>query len=371
MKKQGPYFFEEGFIKMRIGLAYDLRTDWEFQENDPLDVNAEFDKPKTIEEMTEALEAGGHEVKRIGNVDKLLAQIPDLGVDIVFNICEGRGGRTRESQVPVILDMYNIPYVGSDGLTLGLTLDKGVAKKCFVADNIPTPKSFVAVNSDNLETADKIGFPLIVKTCHEGTSKGISAASRVEDYQALKRQVDLVTQVYQQPALIEEFIKGTEFTVAVLGNEEPVAMPVVQVSMDGNVNLGDSFYYFEMVSSDRLQYVCPAKASEDLARQMQALAVRVYRSVGCRDLGRVDFRVDDQGNPYVLEINPLPSLSHEDVFNIFPQEFGLTYADAINYVLQLAAHRCGMVERPASNPFLKTDSSKMRDAQYEMRYTRQ
>ena len=325
-----------------IGLTYNLKTDWVRGSNDPCDINAELDKPHTIERVIQAFEAGGHRVKRIGNVHQLLSQLDHLNVDIVFNICEGTTGRNRESQVPMILELKGIPYVGADALTMGITLDKVVAKKLFISEGIPTARYFVAAGTDDLEKQNTIGYPLIVKTIHEGSSKGISQDSRVEDIGGLKRQVHLINTTYKQSALCEEFIKGTEFTVAVLGNEPPRAMPVVHVSIDGDTNLGDEFYTFERISSSTLQYVCPAKISAELTRRIQDWAVRVYQCVGCRDLGRVDFRVDSKGNPYVLEINPLPSLDPQDSFSIFPKVIGSSYDAVLNQILGFALKRYGL-----------------------------
>jgi len=335
---------------MKVGLTYDLRSDWEWRETDPRDANAEFDKPETIQQLTAALRSEGHEVVRIGNVHSLMQRLPGLDVDIVFNICEGLQGRNRESQVPVLLEMNGIPYVGSDALTLGLTLDKGLAKKCFQADGIPTPRFFVARNSDDLQRQNTIGYPLIVKTCYEGTSKGLTDQSRVNDDAQLKQQVDFITQTYKQPALVEEFIPGMEFTVAVLGNGPYETMPIVQVCIDGKVELGDLFYTFDYVTSSKLRYICPPEIPKELERELKDLAVRAYRSVDCCDLGRVDFRVDSKLRPYVLEINPLPCLGHEDIFNLFPQTIGSTYDRTINRILRIASERCGLNGARAGRP---------------------
>ena len=329
-------------MKKIIGLTYDLKSDWQKSADDPIDANAEFDSADTVNLIHQALETGGHEVKRIGNVRSLLSQIDDLGVDIVFNICEGIFGRNRESQVPIILEMHNIPYVGSDGLTLGITLDKVVAKKCFQADGIPTPRFFEAANTDNLERCNNIRFPLIVKARYEGTSKGLNEDSRVEDDESLKRQVDFINKKYDQPALVEEFIEGTEFTVAVIGNKKPEVMPVVQISIDGKVDLGKEFYTFSRLSSDGLQYVCPTKIPKRLNDRLQEIAIKVYQCVGCRDVGRVDFRVDKKGNPYVLEINPLPSFDVRDVFALVPKVLGFTYENMLNRILSAGLERYGL-----------------------------
>ena len=169
----------------------------------------------------------------------------------------------------------------------------------------------------------------------------------------------MINTVYKQPALVEEFIKGTEFTVAVLGNEPPNAMPVVQVSLNGDVNLGNEFYTFDRISSTALQYVCPAKISVELARNVQDLAVRVYKCVGCRDFGRVDFRVDPKGNPYVLEINPLPSLDPQDSLSIFSKVIGSSYDAVLNQILGFALKRYGL-EQAQGKKTLEEISSRSR-----------
>ena len=337
---------------MKIGLTYDLRTDWQRRDDDPIDANAEFDKEDTVNMIAQALRYGGHETKKIGNVHKLLSQIDSLGVDIVFNICEGRGSRNRESQVPILLETKGIPFVGADGLTLGVTLDKVVAKKCFIADGIPTAKYFTATCRTDIPPKGKVTFPLFVKASCEGTSKSLSEKSRVTDYESLCHQVEFVAGTYHQPALVEEFIRGTEFTVAVLGNENPQAMPVCQISIDGDVHLGDKFYDYERIFSSNLRYVCPAQTTPELTKVLQDLAVRAYQSVGCRDFGRVDFRVDEKGNPYVLEINPLPSLGKDDVFNIFPYVMNSTYDQTVNKILNFALERYGFLGKNKSCPKL-------------------
>ncbi len=335
-----------------VGITYDLKQNWDRRIDDPLDVNAEFDTPSTIDRICKALESGGNIVKRIGNIEQLIENLDDLDVDIVFNVCEGEQGRNRESQVPSLLEMKGIPFVGADALTLGMTLDKIIAKKMFISHGIPTPRFFEAKTSKNLEFFNTIGFPLMVKTRHEGSSKGISLDSKVHNLEELQRQVQLINTKYNQSALVEEFIKGTEFTVAVIGNDEPRAMPVVQISLDGDTELGEKFYTFDRASSDSLKYVCPALISESLGSLLRDLAVKVYECVECRDFGRVDFRVDEQGNPFCLEINPLPSLDPKDVFDLFPKVIGSDYNHMINEVLDYAVERYGLVgsHKDVSNP---------------------
>jgi len=321
-----------------IGLTYDLKTDYQFKENDPPDANAEFDHPSTIEVICAAISSLGYRVKCIGNIHNLLEKIDNLGVDIVFNISEGLTGRNRESQVPIILEMKGIPFIGSDGLTLGLTLDKMMAKKVMLAEAIPTPKFFEAKSPENF-ILDGLRYPMIVKPRFEGSSKGLSEKSKVENEKELKEQIDYIVRTYKQPALIEEFISGSEYTVAIVGNEEPEVFPPVQIKIDGRLNLGGKFYTFNRIFSDRLEYICPAKINAALRNKLMDLALSTYQAVECRDFGRVDFRVDEKANPYVLEINPLPSLSTEDVFMTIANFLGISYAEMLDKIIRSAFKR--------------------------------
>ncbi|MFH0855637.1 MAG: ATP-grasp domain-containing protein [Candidatus Omnitrophota bacterium] len=322
-----------------VGLTYDLKTDYEFKDGDPLDANAEFDHPSTIDVIAEAIESNGFKVNRIGNAGNLLEKLSSLKADIVFNISEGVTGRNRESQVPILLEMAGIPFVGSDALTLGLTLDKVVAKKIFIADKIPTPKFIEAGSADELADTNHYKFPLIVKPRFEGSSKGLSESSRVENKDDLLKQVEYIVNTYKQPALVEEFISGQEFTVALVGNDPVEVLPVVQIKIDGKLKLNDKFYTFARITSDRLEYICPAKIPQELKKKIDELALRTYRAVDCCDFGRVDFRVDSEGKPYVLEINPLPSLSTEDVFKLLAENTGITYEQMIGKILNSAIKR--------------------------------
>ncbi|MDD5568355.1 MAG: ATP-grasp domain-containing protein [Candidatus Omnitrophica bacterium] len=322
-----------------VGLTYDLKTDYQFKEGDPLDANAEFDHPSTIDVIACAIEANGFKVERIGNAGNLLEKLASLKVDIVFNISEGLTGRNRESQVPILLEMAGIPFVGSDALTLGLTLDKVMAKKIFIAEKIPTPKFIETSSVEELANTNHYKFPLIVKPRFEGSSKGLSESSRVENRDDLLKQVEYIVNAYKQPVLVEEFISGQEFTVALVGNDPAEVQPIVQIKIDGKLKLNDRFYTFARITSDRLEYICPAKIPQELKKKIDDLALRTYKAVDCRDFGRVDFRVDNDGKPYVLEINPLPSLSTEDVFMLLAKNTGITYEQMIGKILNSAIKR--------------------------------
>ncbi len=319
-----------------------MKKEYIFKDSDPPDANAEFDHEDTIGIIAEALGSWGHRVVRIGNVHNLLDNLKSLSVDIVFNISEGLNGRNRESQVPIVLEMAGIPFVGADGLTLGLTLDKVMTKKILVSEAIPTPKFLEVKDSKDIDGV-RLKFPLIVKPRYEGSSKGINDNSVVEDLSRLKQQVDWVITTYHQSALIEEFIRGKEFTVAIIGNNPPQVLPLVQIRIDGKLQLDNSFYTFSRIHSNTLDYVCPAEISKKLEKMISDLALRTYEAVECRDFGRVDIRVDKDNNPYVLEINPLPSLSTEDVFMVVAKYLKITYNEIIKRILNSALARYSLL----------------------------
>ena len=339
----------------RVGLTYNVKSEWVPKPGDPPDINAELDHEDTVNHIERAFRESQHEVVRIGNARTLIGRMGQLSPDIVFNIAEGYEGRNRESQVPILLEMMRIPFVGADGLTLGLTLDKVLTKKVLIAEGIPTPRYVEANDPDKLWQMD-LTFPLIVKLRCEGSSKGLSDKSLVNTPEELRHQVRWLADAYKHATIfVEEFIEGEEFTVAVIGNEPPEPYPVCQIALDGQTNLGRKFFHWAYLRSGA-DYVCPARIPDALAARMQELAISTYQSVDCRDFGRVDFRVDRRGNPYVLEINPLPSLSTEDVFNFIAKAKGLTHHQIINRILDAALARYELLPRDEASPLSATRS---------------
>ncbi|MBI3323781.1 MAG: ATP-grasp domain-containing protein [Candidatus Omnitrophica bacterium] len=331
-------------MSFRVGLTYNVKSEYVFKPGDPPDANAEFDHDDTIGVIEDAITAGGHQVVRIGNARQLLEHPQRLKpVDIVFNIAEGYEGRNRESQVPILLEMWKVPFVGGDGLTLGLTLDKIITKKLLMAEGIPTPRFVELADPDKAWQVD-LPYPLIVKPRYEGSSKGLRKSSLVADATELAHQARWVIETYRQPALVEEFIEGREFTVAIIGNDPPEIQPVVQIQIEGKLELGQLFYTFDHIRSGA-DYVCPVHIPDGLRRQMETVALKTYQAVECLDFGRVDIRVDGEGRPYVLEINPLPSLSTEDVFWFVAKAQGLTYEQILNKILDAALIRYGLKSR--------------------------
>lgn len=325
--------------KLKIGFTYDAKNDYKLESCDSHDKFAEFDSEKTLSEIENALKTSGNKIERIGNAKSLVNKIiAGERWDVVFNIAEGLNSRNRESQVPAILELYDIPYTGSDALTMGLTLDKALAKMVVRHHKIPTPDFLEICSIDELKHFN-LKFPCIVKPSKEGTSKGISAESIVRDFENLKKRTQLMVNTYNQPALVEEFITGQEFTVAVIGNAEPEVLPPVQIAINNNTDLGEEFYTHDRVANDEIQYICPAKAERKLLDEIEKLALDSYHALGCRDLGRIDVRVDSSGKPYFLECNPLPSLGQIDVFPLLARAMGITYNEIICRILEYGCKR--------------------------------
>lgn len=327
---------------MRIGFAYDAKADYPDDPNNP-EKYAEFDSEETISDIENALKSGGHEVIRIGKIQNLLERvfIQKEKFDIIFNICEGVDGRNRESQVPLVLELSGLPYSGSDALTMGITLDKAMAKRILSYHKLPTPRFIVVYSESDLENFS-LPFPVIVKPLQEGSSKGLSDNSVVKDFSRLKEQIKWLIDTYHQPALVEEFIIGQEFTVAIIGNKKPVVLPPVQISILGKVDLGEDFYRHELLYSNVVAYVCPAQIEKKLEEKISKLALESYQILDCRDFGRIDLRVDQGGQPYFLECNPLPNLGRKDVFPLVSKAIGISYNEIVLRILHYAAQRYGI-----------------------------
>ena len=298
---------------MKIGITYNLRGDGEENHTGVADEDEEFDSPETIESLAGVLEKGGHRVEKLGfgrgMIDKLLASPPDA----VFNIAEGFRGRSRESQVPALLEMLSIPYTGSDPLTLALTLDKDLSKKIVSSRRLKTPGHLVLDTLRPLQEEDLLGLrsPLLVKPSYEGSSKGIRMTSKVTTLDEVNEQVRWLFSDYGGPVMVEEFLDGPEFTVGVVGNSPPRVLGVMMIRH--RTLPPEDFLYSLEVKRDwenQVEYLVPPPVDDGLLLEIEELALAAYQALGCRDVSRVDIRLRD-GVPYFLEVNPLPGLSPE------------------------------------------------------------
>jgi D-alanine-D-alanine ligase len=337
---------------MKVGLTYDLKDEYVPMPDDPPDAATELDTEETIAALESAIRANGHKTVRLGNARNLLkmAMDDDLDVDLVFNISEGIEGRSREAQVPAIMDVLGIHYTGSDALTMAVSLDKGMSKKVFRSERVPTPDWFVAPSVSEIDEWD-VEFPLFVKPIHEGTAKGVTAQSLVTDMRSLRRQVSRILKTYRQPALVEEYLPGREFTTAILGNGHATVLGTMEVIVadptEDHIYTGTSKAEFEQ----KVVYKPGREIEPAMRRKVETVAVAAHRALECRDFSRVDIRCDAQGRPCCMEVNPLAGLNPRTSDLAFIARFeGMSYEELIGRILTEAIGRSRRLSRrnPAS-----------------------
>ena len=336
----------------------------------------DLDSEKTVQALQTAIEAGGHEcVFHEGDAelyDRLRADRPD----ICFNICEGHFGDGREAQVPALLEMLRIPYTGSRVLTLALALDKPMTKRVLMWHDLPTP-AMQTFESASEPLDDDMVFPLFVKPAREGTGMGVSAKSIVKNEAELREQLEYIVQRYKQTALVERYIAGREVTVGLVGNISGVAarrlpsrfyasnkrdysetslvalkaggmtfLPPMEVDL-APYQETDAVYSNRLKTelADQVGYLCPAPLEPGQVRELNWLTAAVFRVIGCHDVARVDFRLDqdDHDKPYILEINPLPGLAPgiSDLV-IEANAMGMSHTELVNLILESAIIRHGL-----------------------------
>lgn len=302
-KGTGPY---------RVGFTYNLKRVAPIEDGSQ-DQEAEFDPPKTIEAIKSAIESYGHQVVMLEATSDLARALSDTPVDFVFNIAEGMKeyarGRNREALIPALCELLNIPYTGSDSATLALCLDKGLTKKIIKQHGIDTPE-FQVFETGREKPDKKLRYPLIVKPIAEGTSKGIGDKSVVEDEETLKLVVKQSLERYKQPALVEEYIRGREFTVGLLGEKRPRVLPPMEIVFTDK-NLKHPVYSFALKQEwdKHVSYACPAVLTPTELRNLERAARETFEVLDCRDVARVDLRMTKEGKVYVIEVNPLPGLT--------------------------------------------------------------
>jgi D-alanine-D-alanine ligase len=357
----------------RVALIYNLKYHVPVRPNAPFDALAEYDSVETVQALEDALLAGGHQVIALEADQTLPDTVRQATPDICFNIAEGLGGDARESQVPALLEMLGIPYTGSKVLGHALSLDKAATKRIWRDAGLPTAPFQVFCRGDE-PLNWQLAFPLFVKPVREGTGMGINGRSVVHNEAALRRQVHWAIKTYRQPALVESYLPGREFTVGLIGNalspgeqrwNGPSAtlrrgsgqgsgrrlydergfhlFPVLEI--DANVGAGKGLYNtaaksFNPGDEGAPLYLCPADIPVALEAEMKQLAVAAFEAISALDLSRVDFRLGSDGRPYLLEINTLPGLNPTvSDLCIMARTEGMHYTDLINEILYLAADR--------------------------------
>lgn len=332
---------------MRVGLTYDLRRDYEGAGLDEEQL-AEFDSPDTIDALEGAIASLGHETERIGNSAKLMERLADgARWDLVFNIAEGLYGYSREALIPAMLESRGIACVFSDPMMLSLTLHKGMTKRVVRDLGLPTP------DFDIVESPEDVGrinlpFPLFAKPVAEGTSKGVTSASRIGSKADLEKVCGQLLARFKQPVIVETFLPGREFTVGILGTGRK-ARSVGALEIILNEGADKDVYTF--VNKEECEKLVTYRLAHDpLAQMAERLALEAWRGLGLRDAGRVDVREDWAGIPNFVEVNPLPGLhpTHSDL-PIMCEKGGMTYKQLIEAIVVSATER---VRAPRLRPVL-------------------
>jgi D-alanine-D-alanine ligase len=324
-----------------IGIAYDLRSDFRVAEGDPEDRLEEYDSEATVEAIAAALAANGHRPRPMGGGRRFLEEALRRPPDLVFNIAEGRGARSREAQVPAACEMLGIRCTHSDPLTLALTLDKAMAKKVVVADGVPTPR-FALVEAPDDPALARLAFPVIAKPNAEGSSMGIRRGSRVEAPADLRTLVAGLLRDYREPVLVEEFCPGAEFTVGILGTGPSASILGVMEVAPRRGRPEEFVYSLEVKRNylEEVEYFVPPRSAPALIARVRATALAAHRSLGCRDVARVDLRVGSDGEPKFLEVNPLPGLDpRSGDLPILAGRVGMPYEALIGRIVESALAR--------------------------------
>jgi len=331
-------------------------------EGVPPDAFADFDHIETIDSIRAALETDGHQTVFIHADTDLPYSLRDERPDICFNIAEGLGGDAREAQIPALLEMLQIPYTGSRVLANGISLDKTLTKRIWRDRRLPVA-SFQEFSIGDEPLRSDLEFPLFVKPAREGTGMGVDMNAIVNNEKELRERADYIINTYQQPALVETFLPGREFTVGILGRSDAKIysrhpewyekdgfhrFPILELDMTRSVT--PMVYSQEAKSKDVGEegapgYFCPATIEPELEKKLKYYALRAHIILNALDISRTDVRLDAQGNPRVMEINTLPGLTPEySDLCLQSKAEGIRYEDLILEILYLGASRWGMIE---------------------------
>jgi D-alanine-D-alanine ligase len=328
----------------------------------PPDASGEFENMETVRLMRNIIEADGHETKLLLADKNLAHALEEYQPDICFNDAGGLWGDAREAQTPALLEMMGIPYTHSRILTNAIALDKTFTKRIWRDHGLPVaPFQEFATGEEKL--APKLEFPLFVKPVREGSGMGIDENSIVHSEAEMRKRIKYIVATYKQPALVEHFLPGREFTVGQIGGPHARRfsrhpdwynadgfhqMPVLELDTTQAATPGIYSYAAKAELPGQKgapEYICPTEIEPALERELQHIGLQAHIVLGALDISRVDIRLDITGNPQLMEINPLPGLTpgYSDICIQATAE-GIDYEDLILEILYLAAGRWGMLK---------------------------
>lgn len=342
---------------MRITIAYNLRTD-------DSEKTAELLSNEDVDRISEAIKSLGHMVTKVevsgkpnDIVDRLLSSEPNL----IFNVAEGTIGSSREAFYPGLYEQLGIPFTGGNASLLHLNLDKHLAKTVLASRGIRVPRG-VLITKAGQELPDDLQYPLMIKPNSEGSSKGITKDSVVEDAAAAQRHIRSILEQYPAGIIVEEFILGRELSVPFLEAYPGKMLSIVEHTFDlSRLDSRYNIYDYEMkqggASAAAVAVVCPAEISAPEESSVADMAQRVFDIMSCPDMGRVDIRLHENGQPFFIELNPLPSLHPIASLMTAAKVKGLDFKNVMRLIIRSAARRYGLALRPVRKVTVNSEQS--------------
>lgn len=335
---------------MNIAFLYNVRRSDKDSTEFKNQLDRDFDDPVTTKWQIKHLKSLGYKVIAIEANEKAYFKLYRLKnkIDLVFNVAEGIHGKDRELQMPAMLEMLQIPYTGSSPLTHAFSLNKAKAKEIFIANNIPTA-TFQTIDKTDFILKKELKFPLIVKPVAEGSSMGITNDSVVYNKIDLKKQLKKIWKVFDEPALIEPYLEGREFSISMLGNP-PDILPIIESNhkiLPKKYLPFDSYevkWFFEEEGHASDYLICPAKIEKKLEDKIKNICFKVWEVLNVVDWCRIDIRCDKDDNPYVLEINSPagitpPEVSISSYFPLAARAAGIDYKNLLKKIIETALKR--------------------------------
>lgn len=319
---------------MKIAVLANLKEDAPIRPEDPPGRWDDLDDRITVDEILKSLKELGHEGKYFPAELDSIKELKEFKPDLCFNSAEGHYCDSREAQMPAVLDMLQFPYTCAGVMGMMLSHNKNLAKRQFLTYGLPTAK-FMVISDEGAIPESDLRYPMFVKPASEGSSIGINQHAVVRNYAELVKQVKWALETTHSLVLVEEYIEGREFTIGVLGDE---ALPIVEiVSPTG-------FYSYEQKEDfeSAVYRVCPAKLTDAQTKEFQHIALAAKQALRLEDVCRMDMRMDNAGNPYILEVNPIPLMYPDPkqaslVYAAFAM--GYTYTDIVDKIIKSAAKR--------------------------------
>lgn len=338
----------------RVLIAYNMPK--REQRGRDIDYLSEAGVLDEVHAVRDALLEIGYEVATVGiqrSVPVFMDRVTRFHPNAIFNLVEGwQGDNQYEMHFACTYELLGVPYTGAPPFALATAVNKWHTKTLLKQAKLPTPNSIMC---SEVPARCSLRYPVIVKPAHEDASLGVDFDAVVSNLAELRRRVAWVVQTYHQPAIVEEYIEGRELNVAVVGDQIPFALPISEITFDIPEHLPKICTYNAkwVAGSDDYQWTagaqCPALLDEALTRQIQSLAVSAFRVMGCRDYGRVDFRLSPDNQPYILEVNPNPDISPDAGLARSARASGRTYTQLIGEVIHSALQR-GTHDHPALMP---------------------